>query len=84
MTGDPQPAYAAAARYQAAGRLPEFAAALEDAAVLCAAARRPHEAARDGGEAAAVYDRLGARGDLLRLEHRLAEVGVAPETPGQS
>jgi DNA-binding SARP family transcriptional activator/tetratricopeptide (TPR) repeat protein len=83
ITGDPAPAHAAAARYRAAGRLPELAAALEDAAVLLATRRRPHEAARDGGEAAALYTRLGAHSDLHRLEQRLDDVGVAPEPPRQ-
>jgi hypothetical protein len=60
------------------GRVPELAAALEDAAVLLAANRRPHEAARTGGEAAELYTVLGARWDLRRTRHRLSEYGVDP------
>ncbi|WBB80466.1 BTAD domain-containing putative transcriptional regulator [Micromonospora sp. WMMD882] len=78
LTGDPEPALAAAARYRAVGRVTELAAALEDAAVLLAARRRPHEAARAGGEAAQRYAVLGARWDLRRLTRRLAGYGVDP------
>ncbi|WP_213453733.1 BTAD domain-containing putative transcriptional regulator [Rhizomonospora bruguierae] len=73
---DPGPALDAAAHYRRVGRVPELAAALEDAAVLLAAGRRPHDAARYGGEAAAIYTVLGARWDLRRTRRRLAEFGV--------
>lgn len=75
---DPEPALAAAAHYRAVGRVPELAAALEDAAVLLASNRRPHEAARTGGEAAELYTVLGARWDLRRTRRRLSEYGVEP------
>ncbi|WP_026284564.1 BTAD domain-containing putative transcriptional regulator [Salinispora arenicola] len=76
ISGDPEPALAAAARYRAVGRTPELAAALEDAAVLLAANRRPHEAVRVCGEAVALYSALGARWDLRRTRGRLADFGV--------
>jgi DNA-binding SARP family transcriptional activator/tetratricopeptide (TPR) repeat protein len=78
LTGEPEPALEAATRYRAVGRTPELAAALEDAAVLLAAKRRPHEAARTGGEAAELYTVLGARWDLRRTRHRLNEYGIDP------
>jgi tetratricopeptide (TPR) repeat protein len=78
LTEDPEPALAAATHYRAVGRVPELAAALEDAAVLLAANRRPHEAARTGGEAAELYTVLGARWDLRRTRERLSEFGVDP------
>ena len=76
LSGDPVPALDAAAHYREAGRPPELAGALEDAAVLLAAARRPHEASRHGAEAAGLYDLLGARWDLARLRRRLDDVGI--------
>ncbi|MFE0590087.1 BTAD domain-containing putative transcriptional regulator [Micromonospora echinospora] len=76
LTGDPEPALAAAAHYRAVGRVVELAAALEDAAVLLATGRHPHEAARTGGEAADLYAMLGARWDLRRARRRLGEYGV--------
>ncbi|GID96430.1 BTAD domain-containing putative transcriptional regulator [Amorphoplanes digitatis] len=76
LSGDPEPALEAVAHYRAVGRVPELAAACEDAAVLLAARRRPQEAALCGGEAAEVYTVLGARWDLRRLRRRLAEFGI--------
>ncbi|AGL14109.1 BTAD domain-containing putative transcriptional regulator [Actinoplanes sp. N902-109] len=78
LAEDPEPALAAAEHYRAVGRVPELAAALEDAAVLLAVNRRPHEAARTGAEAAELYTVLGARWDLRRTHQRLAEVGIDP------
>ncbi|AGZ38804.1 BTAD domain-containing putative transcriptional regulator [Actinoplanes friuliensis] len=78
LSGDPQPVLEVVAHYRAVGRVPELAAACEDAAVLLAARRRPHEAALCGGEAAEVYTVLGARWDLRRLRRRLAEYGIDP------
>jgi len=78
LAEDPEPALAAAEHYRAVGRVPELAAALEDAAVLLAANRRPHEAAATGGEAAEFYTVLGARWDLRRTRARLLEYGVEP------
>ncbi|MEU7977082.1 BTAD domain-containing putative transcriptional regulator [Micromonospora sp. NPDC049081] len=78
LTGDPEPALAVAAHYRAAGRVVELAAALEDAAVLLAAGRHPHAAARAGGEAAGLYAVLGARWDLRRTRRRLGGFGVEP------
>jgi hypothetical protein len=76
LTGDPDPALQAAAHDEASGRPVERAAALEDAAVLLAAQRGPHEAASAAAEARAVYTRLDARWDLRRAEDRLAEYGI--------
>lgn len=56
--------------------MPELATALEDAAVLLAARRSPHEAARYGLEAAELYTMLGARWDLRRIRRRLDEFGI--------
>lgn len=78
LDGDPEPALAAAAHYREVGRVTELAAALEDAAALLAAARRPHEAARIGGEAVGLYTLLGARWDLRRAHRRLTGYGVDP------
>ena len=66
----------AAGHYRAVGRVPELAAALEDAAVLLAAARRPHESARAGAEAAELYTVLGAQWDLRRARERLDAPGL--------
>ncbi|MBL7253218.1 BTAD domain-containing putative transcriptional regulator [Paractinoplanes lichenicola] len=82
LTGDPEPALAAVAQYRAAGRVAELASALEDAAVLLATSRRPHEAARTGGEAAAIFEQLGAGWDVRRVRRRLAECGVDPVSAG--
>jgi len=76
LSGDPAPALQAAAHYREVGRVPELASALEDAAVLLAARRRPHEAARYGVEAAELYTVLGARWDLRRTRRRLDEFGI--------
>ncbi|BCJ67321.1 BTAD domain-containing putative transcriptional regulator [Polymorphospora rubra] len=77
-TNDPAPVLAAAARYRELGWVTELAASLEDAAVLLAANRRPHEAAVAGGEAVELYTVLGARWDLRRTQRRLAGYGVEP------
>ncbi|KXK60075.1 SARP family transcriptional regulator [Micromonospora rosaria] len=82
LTDDPEPALAAAARYREMGWVTELAATLEDAAVLLAANRRPHEAAVAGGEAVDLYTMLGARWDLRRTQRRLAGYGVEP-APGR-
>lgn len=82
LSGDPAFALSAAAGFGDAGRVVQRAATLEDAAVLLAARRRPHEAADAGGEAAGVYASLGAAADLRRIERRLAEYGVTSTAPG--
>ncbi|MET0495266.1 MAG: BTAD domain-containing putative transcriptional regulator [Actinoplanes sp.] len=78
ISGDPGPALEVAAHYRTVGRVPELAAVSEEAAVLLAAARRPHEAALCGGEAVELYTVLGARWDLRRVRRRLADFGVDP------
>ncbi|WP_431923556.1 BTAD domain-containing putative transcriptional regulator [Micromonospora wenchangensis] len=84
LTGDAEPALAAAGHYGAVGRVVERAAALEDAAVLLAAGRRPHAAARTGGEAAELYAALGAGWDLRRTRRRLGGYGVSPTADGRA
>ncbi|WKU05745.1 BTAD domain-containing putative transcriptional regulator [Micromonospora sp. HUAS LYJ1] len=84
LTGDAEPALAAAGHYRAVGRVVERAAALEDAAVLLAAGRRPHEAARAGGAAAELYAVLGAAWDLRRTRRRLGGYGVSPAADGRA
>lgn len=79
LTTDPEPALLATDQYRKVGRTVELAAGLEDAAVLLAANRRPHESTRTGAEAIELYTALGAAWDLHRLRHRLAEYGVNPE-----
>ncbi|PRY29542.1 BTAD domain-containing putative transcriptional regulator [Pseudosporangium ferrugineum] len=78
FSGDPEPALEAAKHYREVGRVTELATALEDAAVLLAGKRRPHEAAAVGAEAIELYTVLGSRWDLRRTRQRLAEVGVDP------
>jgi hypothetical protein len=75
---DPAPALAAAAHYRRVGRVAELAVTLEDAAVLLAATRRPHEAARAGAEAVDLHVVLGARWNERRTRARLEEYGVEP------
>jgi hypothetical protein len=79
LTRDPEPALAAAERYRKVGRPVELAAALEDAAVLLAANRRPHESTRTAAEATDLYTTFDAAWDLHRLHHRLAEYGIHPD-----
>jgi len=79
LTEDPEPALASTERYRKVGRPVELAAALEDAAVLLAVNRRPHESTRAGAEAIELYAGLGAAWDLHRLRHRLAEYGIDPD-----
>ncbi|MEV4349049.1 AAA family ATPase [Actinoplanes sp. NPDC049596] len=78
LDSDPAPALAVAEHYRRVGRMPELAAALEDAAALLVTDRRPDEAARVGGEAAALYEQLGARWDRRHVHQRLADMGVLP------
>jgi hypothetical protein len=79
LTEDPEPVLASTERYRKVGRPVELAAALEDAAVLLAANRRPHESTRAGAEAIELYSGLGAAWDRQRLRHRLAEYGIHPD-----
>jgi DNA-binding CsgD family transcriptional regulator len=69
--GDPAPVLAAARYYQSAGRPPEQAEALEDAAVLLAGRGDLPAARKAAGEAAGIYRDLGARWDLRRAAARL-------------
>jgi len=80
--GDPAPVLAAADYYKSAGRPPEHAQALEDAAVLLAA-RSDLPAARQAlGDAAALYRDLGAEWDLRRAAGRLRGYGIRPGARG--
>ncbi len=74
---------AAAAYYQSAGRPPERAQALEDAAVLLAARGDLAAARRAFGEAVGVYRGLGAQWDLRRAAARLHVYGLRPGGRGQ-
>lgn len=76
LTGRPEPAVEAAARYRAAGRVPELAAAQEDAAVLLAAAGRPAEAMAAGRQAIDRYDSLAATRDTARAHRRFKAAGL--------
>ncbi|MEU4164935.1 BTAD domain-containing putative transcriptional regulator [Actinoplanes sp. NPDC026670] len=75
---DPEPMLAVAGHYLSIGRTTELAVTLEDAAVLLAVTRRPHEAARTGGDAVRLHRELGARWDERRARARLEEYGVDP------
>jgi hypothetical protein len=75
LTGDPRPALDAARHYGVVGRVPERAAALEDAAVLYG--RTDPGAARPvASEAARLFTGLEAAGDLSRLRRRMASTGI--------
>jgi DNA-binding SARP family transcriptional activator/tetratricopeptide (TPR) repeat protein len=80
LTGDAGPVLAAAAHYRAVGRVPELAAALEDAAVLLARAGRAAEAAGPARESTDLFATLGATWDLGRAARRLAAAGL--DLPG--
>ncbi|MGX6601376.1 BTAD domain-containing putative transcriptional regulator [Micromonosporaceae bacterium Da 78-11] len=75
LSGDPGPALAAAGHYRSVGRVPERAAALEDAAVLLAARGNVADAAGPEGEAMTLYRSLGAHWDARRLRTRIAAAG---------
>jgi DNA-binding CsgD family transcriptional regulator/tetratricopeptide (TPR) repeat protein len=75
---DPEQVLAAAAYFRTAGRLLELGNALEDAALLQAAAN-DRDAARDAmAEALAVYADLGAVWDARRASARLRPHGIRP------
>lgn len=75
LTGDPRPALDAARHYGVVGRVPERAAALEDAAVLYNR-RNPGAARPVAREAARLFTGLGAAGDLSRLRWRMGSTGI--------
>jgi len=78
VTGDPAPALEAAEHYRGVGRMPELAAALEDAAVLLATSGRTAAALRPAREAIHLFTGLGSTWDLSRIQHRLDAAGVQP------
>jgi tetratricopeptide (TPR) repeat protein len=76
LTGEPGPALEAAAHYRAVGRVPELAAALEDAGVLLGGARRTEEGRAALDEAVEIYRSMSAWWDVHRAERRAAEAGI--------
>jgi hypothetical protein len=76
LTGDPAPAIEAAEHYRTVGRVPELAAALEDAAVLLATAGRVAEALAPARESIRLFSGLGSTWDLNRIAARLDKVGM--------
>jgi hypothetical protein len=81
LSGDPSPALEAAEHYRSVGRIPELAAALEDAAVLLAATGRLAEAIAPAAEAVRLFTGLGAVRDLDRMSRWLAATGVRLAEP---
>ena len=75
-TGDPAPVLSALTYYRRSGRLPMLGNALEDAAVLQAAAGDTETARASFGEALEVYNELGAVWDSRRAAGRLRPFGV--------
>jgi DNA-binding CsgD family transcriptional regulator len=83
VAGDPGPVLAAAGYYESTGRPFDRAGALEDAAVLLAG-RGDLAAARSAfGQAARIYDGLGAAWDLRRADARLRRHGIRRGRGGQ-
>jgi DNA-binding CsgD family transcriptional regulator/tetratricopeptide (TPR) repeat protein len=76
LTGSPVPVLAAADYWEAAGRPLEQALALEDAAVLAAAASDRPAARQALAAAVALYGGLGARWDIRRATARLHRHGI--------
>jgi DNA-binding SARP family transcriptional activator/tetratricopeptide (TPR) repeat protein len=76
LSGDPGPAVAAAEHYRAVGRVPERAAALEDAAVLLAGSGRAGESISAAREAAGIFAAIGATWDVERVRRRLEHAGL--------
>jgi tetratricopeptide (TPR) repeat protein len=81
MTADPAPALEAAEHYRAVGRVPELAAAQEDAAVLLAAAGRTGAARESARESVRLFDSVAASWDMARARRRLKEAGVELDDP---
>jgi tetratricopeptide (TPR) repeat protein len=75
LNREPGPALVGARHYRMVGRVPEQAAACEDAAVLLAASD-PDGALPVAREAARLFTGLGATGDLARLRRRMASTGI--------
>ncbi|MFI9009989.1 BTAD domain-containing putative transcriptional regulator [Actinosynnema sp. NPDC053489] len=71
VAGDVGALLAVAEEHRSVGRAVELAEALEDAAVACAARGDRHAAADLYARAAAGYEGLGARWDLIRSRRRL-------------
>jgi DNA-binding CsgD family transcriptional regulator/tetratricopeptide (TPR) repeat protein len=76
LAGDPVPVLAAAAYWDGAGQPLQRAAALEDAAVLAAAAGDRAGARSALAGARELYAGLGAQWDIRRAEGRLRALGV--------
>jgi tetratricopeptide (TPR) repeat protein len=81
MTGDVELAGQAVDHYRQVGRVPELAAALEDAAVLLAARDRTGHAITAGREALRLYGSMTAEWDVERARRRMAAHGVGLHEP---
>jgi tetratricopeptide (TPR) repeat protein len=77
MTGDAELAERAVEHYRQVGRVPELAAALEDAAVLLAAGDRTDDAVTAGDEALRLYGSMGADWDVERAGRRMVAHGLS-------
>jgi DNA-binding CsgD family transcriptional regulator len=76
LTGDPAPLLAAAGHYRTVGRTVELARALDDAAVLLAAAEHLDRARAAYAEAVAIYTELNASWDIRRADSLLRPYGI--------
>jgi DNA-binding CsgD family transcriptional regulator len=76
VDGDPVPLLTAAAHYDSAGRPPDRAQVLEDAAVLLARHGEMAAARRAFSSAASLYGELRAAWDLRRADARLRRDGI--------
>ncbi|HEV2371818.1 MAG TPA: AAA family ATPase [Streptosporangiaceae bacterium] len=76
VEADPRPLLAVAGYHRAVGRVPESAAALEDAAVVLAQQGHATRARAAAGEAFDIYGRLGAEWDIRRATSRLRPYGI--------
>jgi hypothetical protein len=83
LTGDPDAALAAAQHYRSVGRRLEYAAALEDAGVLLARARRRAEAVAAYHAAVAVFTELSAYWDVRRAQERFLHLDSAEYVPSR-
>ena len=76
VAGDAATALAAASYYEATGRVPDQAAALEDAAALMARQGQATAARRALASSLELYDELGAAWDARRATARLRHHGI--------
>jgi DNA-binding CsgD family transcriptional regulator len=83
LQGDAQAVLAAADYAKAAGRPLDYGQALENAAVIAAAAGDGGQARRWFADAVRQYAQLGARWDINRAERRLSAHGIRPRHSGR-